>query len=160
MDGVPITGKYLAQLLINYFSSISTDLLCLDLCSLAAYLSAPHPVPIITVEETCAKMLTISAFKSHGPDAIPNRVIKDFAYELAEPVCNIFNISGVVPTMWKDAIITPVPKSQRVSSEDEIRPISLTPGLSKIFDDFVVKWMLDDIKHKIDPIQFGSLKVT
>lgn len=62
--------------------------------------------------------------------------------------------------MWKDVIITPVPNSQRVSSEDEIRSISFTPGLSKIFDDFVVKWMLDDIKHKIDPKQFGSLKVT
>lgn len=76
MDGVPITGKDLAQLLISYFSSISTDLPCLDLCSLAGYLPAPYPVPIIMVEGTCAKMLTISAFKSHGPDGIPNRVIK------------------------------------------------------------------------------------
>ena len=36
----------------------------------------------------------------------------------------------MVPTMWKNTIITPVPKSQRVSSEDEIRPISLTAGRS------------------------------
>jgi hypothetical protein len=59
----------------------------------------------------------ISAFKSHGPDGIRNCIIKDYAYEQAEPVISIFNIfltSGVVPTMWKDAIIT-----------SEICPISI-----------------------------------
>ena len=162
-DGVPVTGKVLAQLLNGYFSSINTDLPCLDLCSLPAYRPARHPLPTISVEDTCSKMLSISTFKSHGPDAIPNRIIKDYAYELAEPVSRIFNISlssGLVPSMWKDAIIIPVPKSQYATCEDEVRPISLTACLSKILEDFVVKWMMEDIRHKIDPKQFGSLKGT
>ena len=45
-----------------------------------------------------------------------------------------------------------------MSSEDELRPISLTPCLSKILEDFVVKWLMFDIRHMIDPKQFGSLK--
>ena len=79
------------------------------------------------------------------------RIIKDYAYELAEPVSKI-------PSMWKDANIIPVPKSQYVTCENEVRPISLTACLSKILEDFVVKWIMEDIKHKIDPKQFGSLQ--
>ena len=147
-DGVPVTGKDLAQLLNGYFSSINTDLPYLDLCSLPAYLPACHPLPTNSVEDTCSKMLSISTFRSHGPDTISNRIIKDYAYELAESVSRIFNISlssGLVPSMWKDAIIIPVPKSQYATCEDEVRPISLTACLSKILEDFVVKWMIEDI---------------
>ena len=61
-DGVPVTGKDLAQLLNDYFSSINTDLPCLDLCSLPAYLPACHPVPTISVEDTLSKMLSITKF--------------------------------------------------------------------------------------------------
>ena len=94
-------------------------------------------------------------------DRIPNRIIKEFAYELAEPVCTIFNeslSSGSVPSDWKDASIIPIPKTQPACCEDELRPIALTARLSKILEDFVVRWMMDDIKNKIDPKQFGSLK--
>jgi hypothetical protein len=38
------------------------------------------------------------------------------------------------------------------------RPISLTPGLSKVLEDFVVRCMLDDLNGRIDPCQFGCLK--
>lgn len=68
-------------------------------------------------------------------------------YELAEPVCRIFNISlssGVVPTIWKEAIITPVLKTQNASSEHKICPISLTECLSKILENLM---MMDDIMN-------------
>jgi hypothetical protein len=106
-------------------------------------------------------MLKIKMFKSNGPDDIPNWVIKEFAYELADPVCFIFNTSltiGEFPDIWKDALITQIPKALPVSCEDELHPISLTASLSKILEDFVVQWMMDDGKHKIDPKQFGCLK--
>ncbi len=143
--------------------SVNNDLPSLDLTSLPAYLPAPQPIPVITPEEVCTKMLKIKTFKSNGPDNIPNRVIKEFAYELADPVCFIFNTSlttSEFPDIWKDALITPIPKALPVSCEDELRPISLTASLSKILEDFVVQWMIDDVKHKIDPKQFGCLKGT
>ena len=43
-------------------------------------------------------------------------------------------------------------------SEDELRPISLTSSLSKILEDFVVQWMIEDVQDKIDPKQFRCLK--
>ena len=53
----------------------------------------------------CCRLVRLS----REPDAIPNRIIKNCAYELAESVYKIFNISvssGLIPTMWKDIFIT------------------------------------------------------
>ena len=99
--------------------------------------------------------------KTCGPDHIPARIIKQFAFELAGHLTFIFNeslTSGIVPAIWKDSYITPVPKIPLPESEGDIRPISLTSILSKILEDFVISWMLDDISDAIDPRQFGSLK--
>ena len=54
--------------------------------------------------------------------------------------------------------MTPIPKVSLVTSEDELRPISLTSSLSKILEDFVVQWMIEDVQDKIDPKQFRCLK--
>ena len=42
----------------------------------------------------------------------------------------------------------------------DLRPIALTPVLSKVLEDFFVEWLIDDVKHHIDPQQSGSLKGT
>ena len=147
--GATMSGKDLTQLFNYHFLSINADLPCLDLGSLPAYLSALQPAEIITPMEVCAKMLKVSASKSHGSDGMLNPIIKEFAYELADPVCDIFNTSlstGLVPSIWKDGNITTIPKDHSVSCEDELRPITLTACLFKILEDFVVRWMILNIK--------------
>ena len=50
---------------------------------------------------------------SGGPDDLPARIIKEFAYELSFPVTNILNASfsqAIVPTQWKEANAVPTPK--------------------------------------------------
>ena len=62
-DSIPVTGKDLAQSLNGYFLSIDTDLPCLDICSLPAYLPAPHPLPAISVEDIflkCSRFVHLS----------------------------------------------------------------------------------------------------
>ena len=44
--------------------------------------------------------------------------------------------------------------------EGDFIPISLTSCLSKVLEDFVVTWLIDDVKDKIDPNQFGRLRGT
>ena len=107
--------------------------------------------------------MVVQPFKAQGPDNVPCRILKEFAYELAEPVTTIFNASlasGIVPAIWKDSNITPIPKIQSPTNEGDFRPISLTPCLSKVLEDFVVTWMIDDIRNRIAPNQFGCLKGT
>lgn len=85
----------------------------MDINKLPAYLPSIDQVPTIQPYEVCNKLLKINTMKAPGPDNIPSRILKTFAYVLAEPVTNIFNTllsSGVVPAVWKEANISPVPK--------------------------------------------------
>ena len=160
-DGVSMSDLELCGKLNEHFLSASADLPPLDLGNLPAYLPALEPPPSISIAQVCSKLLKIKAFKSNSPDCIPNRVLSQYAQELADPVANIFNKSllhSEFPIPWKDANIVPIPKAQPITCEDETRPIALTATLSKILEDFVVTWMIDDVKDKIDPKQFGSLR--
>ena len=126
---------------------------------------SPDQPPTTTTSAVCRKLLGLSAYKASGPDGIPARLLKKFAPELAEPVTviNRFNrsvSSGVFPERWKDSHLTPVPKVKPVTGDGDLRPIALTPVLSKVLEDFFVEWLIDDVKHHIDPQQFGSLKGT
>ena len=159
-EGKSIKGTELANLINNNFLDIASALPSLDITDLSAYLPAPEPPPIILESDVCTKLLKVNQFKASGPDCIPNRVIKDFAYELSGQVTTILNMSlltGIVPAIWKDFFISPVSKVQSVTCEDEFRPFALTSSLSKILEDYIVKWMIHDLRHRIDPKQFGCL---
>ena len=98
----------------------------------------------------CSKLLKLKPFKSPGPGGIPNRILRQYAYELADLVALIFNqslLSGKFPTPWKDADLTPVPKVEPATCEDEIRPIALTANLLKVLEDFVVRCYMDVGRH-------------
>ena len=65
-----------------------------------------------------------------------------------------------MPSIWKQANVVPVPKSNPPTSiNKDLRPISLTPTVSKILESFVGQWILDDIADKIDGRQYGALHV-
>jgi hypothetical protein len=108
------------------------------------------------------RLSRINVHKSPGPDGIPNWVLRDFAFAVAEPVCHIFKYSvqhGVVPTLWKMANVVPIPKTRPPKSiDDDLRPISLTATLSKILESLVGQWMLPAITNKFDARQFGALR--
>ena len=59
-----------------------------------------------------------------------------------------------------DSHLTPVPKVKPVTGDGDLRPIALTPVLSKVLEDFFFEWLIHDVEHHIDPQQFGSLKGT
>ena len=99
-----------------------------------------------------------------GPDNIPPWMVKNYAHVLAAPVMAIFNSSlreGKFPDIWKTATIVPVPKKHPPGSlENDIRPISLTPILAKVFEGIVLNWVDDVVTPQIDERQFGGLAST
>ena len=107
-------------------------------------------------------MAAVNSYKSSGPDDVPNWILHDFSRWLAEPVCAIFNASireGIVPKLWKCANVVPLPKvSPPISIESDLRPISLTPTLSKILESFIGGWIFDEVGAKIDKRQFGAMR--
>ena len=112
-------------------------------------------MPIVHSHVVCKKRLHVKTNKAMGPDSIPSRIIKEFADELTEPVTSLS--TGEVPILWKCSNIIPIPKVKQPVCESDTRPISLTPILFKVLEDFVVSWMIEDVGEHIDSRQFGSL---
>ena len=140
---------------------MSDDFTPHDDCTLPAFFPAPKQLPVISVYEVKSKLANIKFSKAAGPDGILNRVLKEFSDELACRITELFNRSfeaGLFPESWKQSFTSPILKTHPVQSQNDLRPISLTPTLSKIQEDLAVKWLYEDIGKKIDLRQFGSIK--
>ena len=88
--------------------------------------------------------------------------MKDNADLLAQVVNDILNCSyseAWLPQSWTEADIAPVPKQIPVCDVNKhLRPISLTPVLSKLAEDFVVDlYTKPAVLAKVDPRQFGPV---
>ena len=117
--------------------------------------------PTVTVEDTWQKIQAAKKPQSGVPHDIPKQLLKEFSVELATPLQKIINKivkSSTWPEHWKREYVTPIAKIPEPLSEDDLRPISLTPFFSKVTEHFVVKWLLHYIEHKIDIRQYGGMK--
>ena len=142
------------------FVNVSASMAPLDYSNLPAFLPARDLPPCLYPWNVYSVLKKINASKATGPDGIPPRLVKEFAYELSVPFTDILNCSyteGTVPHQWKKAIVIPIPK-QYPANIDKLRPVSLTDCFAKICEGFVVDWILDDIEHKIDINQYGNVK--
>ena len=77
-----------------------------------------------------------------GLDDIPAWFLRLGAPVFAGPIAQLFNkaiTAGTVPSQWKAAIITPVPKVSKPSQPSDFRPISITPVLSRSFEKYIVR---------------------
>ena len=126
---------------------------------------ADEPLPaefIISVTDTEVALEKVKVNKATGPANIPPWVLKDCSHHLAAPVTAIFNSSlreGVLPKLWKSATVIPLPKKYPPHTvENEIRPISLTPILTKVFESLVLKWVDICVKPQIDDWKFGGME--
>ena len=86
---------------------------------------------------------------------------REYAEVLAEPVTAILNSSYKeqrLPLPWKLADVVPLPKQKPVEDlSEQLRPISLTPAISKLAEDFVVSTHVGPAVLKvIDHDQYGS----
>ena len=78
---------------------------------------------------------------SPGIDNIPAWVFRACSFELANIDTHIFNCSfstGVIPSSWRTAIVTPIPKVSKPAAFADYRPISVMPLLSRLAERIVV----------------------
>ena len=97
--------------------------------------------------------------KASGPDAIPPKLLKLIACEIAPALSFLFQQSyntGTIPSQWKQALVSPIHKSGEKSDPSNYRPISLTCIACKIMDHIVLshvnkhlasKKILTDAQH-------------
>ena len=75
--------------------------------------------------------------KSNGLDNFPSRMLKMAAGVLAPSLAFLFNqsiSSGIVPTEWKLARVTPIFKKGKRQDVNHYRPISIIPAVAKVFE--------------------------
>ena len=75
--------------------------------------------------------------KASGPDGITARRLKDAAPVIAKPITYLVNLTistGLIPTEWKDARVTPIFKSGARNDVNNNRPISVLPPVSRIME--------------------------
>ena len=118
-------------------------------------------LPQISVEAV-SSILKKLPHKAPGPDGIPNWILKEYALILSDPICHIIRCSladQCLPFSWKLANIIPEPKQSPVQDvNNHLRPISLTPAISKVAEEFVVKlYIAPAILQIVDPCQFGVI---
>ena len=121
----------------------------------------PRP-RLITEYSILQKLRTLNPNKASGPGQIPSWLLKDNADILAAPVADILNSSfqeSRLPKSWKRADITPLSKQSLVLDVNKhLRPISLTPILSKVAEDYVVEeYIKPAVLVKVDWNQFGTV---
>ena len=85
--GQLLSEAELVESLNDYFVTVASDIPLLDFSSLQAFLPAAVPPPTLHPHE----LLKLRINKNMGPDNIPSRVLKKFAYEFSVRV-NYINI--------------------------------------------------------------------
>lgn len=83
------------------------------------------------------RALRLSSVASRGMDGISLAVIKNTLSCLEPVYLYLFNFSlmhGIFPTLWKYALIHPIPKVQSLAEPLDYRPVSLLCSLSKVLE--------------------------
>ena len=93
---------------------------------------------IITTEYINKAIDKLPPKSAPGPDGIPNLLLKNLKFEIIPILSTIYQKSldsGRIPSKFLNAFVKPIkkPKKQR-SNPASYRPVSLTTGLSKIFE--------------------------
>ena len=114
----------------------------------------------VSVQYISKVISTLQLKKSVGMDGIPAFILKDCTNVLVGPLTHIINLSlttGVIPTEWKTAKITPVHKSGSTSNFDNYRPISVIPAIAKVIEKTVHHQLLEYLERNklLSLHQFG-----
>lgn len=99
---------------------------------------------------------------SCGPDSIPVKFLKMAAEQLTPSLTHILNncIANLTfPSAWKTARISAIPKVKEIKSNSDLRPISILPVLSKVYERLVLRQMVNFLSFGPDGIPKESLGV-
>ena len=165
-EEIGLTSQQSAERIADYFASISQEFQPLDQATLPMRVQnkisrVSHSPPVMEDYEIYQAIKHAKKPKSGLPDDLPRQMVIEYAPELSTPICSLVNNilqSGEWPDQWKMEWVTPIAKVAVPETEDDLRPISLTPFFSKVTEQVIVKWLLHYIGDKMDFRQYGGIK--
>ena len=102
--------------------------------------------------------------KAPGQDGITGEMLKHlgaWSRAVLLKICNHSWINGVVPAVWKEAIVTPFPKKGKVKKNHRsYHPISLVSCVGKLLEMMVNRRLISHLESNsvLSPIQTGHRK--
>jgi len=115
----------------------------------------------IQAETVESSFRRVNPSKAPSPDSMGDMLLKSCSVQLISVFSELFSWSlrdSKVPSIWKNSVICPVPKSRHPSQLNDYRPVALTSIVMKCFERIVLKLILSQLKHSIDPLQFAYRK--
>ena len=103
----------------------------------------------VSYKETLQEVKRIRNGCSTGNDNMPISLVKLVAENVASPLTYIINECirlSVFPVEWKCARISVIPKIGNPTTDDDYRPISILPVLSKVFERLIMKQLCNFIE--------------
>ena len=100
----------------------------------------------VTYCEVLKSLKSMRSDCSTGADQIPAKYIKMSAETIASPLTHILNSfisERSFPEAWKIARVSPIPKVDNPAQNDDFRPISILPVLSKVYEKLVLYQLLE-----------------
>ena len=151
--------------LLNYFFCEQTVLNDQNaaLPNLTPYaVATPLTSLILRPDEVQSVLKSLADGKASGPNGLNNKVLRELASEISEPLCSFFNYSlslGSFPTPYKDANLSPIPKKGDLSLLTNHRPVSLLNSESKVFERLVFKHLFNHLRDNniLTPLQSGFI---
>ena len=119
---------------------------------------------IFSIDELNLVLSNANLKSSAGPDKIPYVFLKELSSLSKYYLLNLINQSwreGVLPSLWKEAVITPILKPFKDShSIDSYRPISLLNTISKVMEKMVSERLLNWLENNnlVNKFQCGFRK--
>ena len=163
ISAASLSASDLANLINDTFLSPMQDFtpLSAETFQLPQDYSSAQPFAV-TAHAVYLQLASLNSRKASGPDGIPAWLLKKNADLLSDTVTDIINCSfseSRLPPSWKSADTMLIPMQKPIKDVNKhLRPISLTPVLSKVAEEFVVaEHLRPSILKKIGDNQFGAI---
>ena len=117
---------------------------------------------VLNREEVSSILKSLPIGKAVGPDGVSNRILKELAEKIDEPLSYLFNQSlsqGHVPDGWKKSHVSPIPKNDNTALPSNYRPISLLSNIDKAFEKCIFKHVYNHlhVNNILTPYQSGFI---
>ena len=141
-----LSDKQIAEKLAEHFNKISSEFKGLSPDDIP--LAPSRGLPLLARAEVAKRLREIKKPKSMVKGDIFHTLLARTANCLSAPLTHIYNKitrTGEWPSGWKMEYVTPIPKKTAPETENDLRNISCTMMISKIYESFVLAWLTQQV---------------
>ena len=158
------SDKDKADILNGVFHKVFTvdNNIKVNLASFSTYQLPPMTDVEVAPEDIVKSVNNLKGSLSRTPDNIPAYFLKEIASSILPILAHLLNLTlstGIIPSQWKKAIITPIYKKGSHDSPYNYRPISLTSVMCRILENIIANKVMDHLltSNILSEYQFGFI---